>query len=145
MMRYWIVTHRLDLHKTHGDLIGCRPKSNGSKELEACSVNFKKMRKGDRVVVCSRSGDVILGAYNIASDGFTLADDPDWGTAYCYKINLHMKREPYPSFRKFKEEFNGHLEFTRDNNGWEGSSVGWVKEVSESDYGCFLNYLKRPV
>lgn len=143
-MRYWLATHRVDLHKKHGDFIGCRTKSNGHNKLEACSINFKKMSKDDLVVICSRSSDLIFGVYKISSDGFNIFDDPDWGTAYCYKTSLQLKREPYPSFHDFKAEFKDELEFTKDNNGWEGSSVGWVREISKSDFDSFTRYLEMP-
>jgi hypothetical protein len=144
-MKNWLATHRVDLHREHGDFIGCRLNSNGSDRLEACSVNFKKMSKGDNVVVCSRSGDVIFGVYDIASEGFPLVDDPEWGSAYCYKTNLKLRREPNPSFKRFKEEFKERLDFVKDNGKWEGSSVGWVREITQKDFELFVTYIKTPV
>jgi hypothetical protein len=144
-MKYWLETQRVDLHKTHGDFIGCRMNSHNPGNLEGCSVNFKKMNKGDRVVVCSRSGDLVFGVYKITSDGFALVDDPEWGSAYCYKLKLELGREPYPSFKEFKEEFKKELEFTKDTDSWEGSSVGWVRQISKGDYDIFGKYLTMPV
>lgn len=144
-MKYWLATHRVDLHKTHGDFIGCRMDPKKLDKLEACSVNFKKMSKGDKVVVCSRSGDVVFGIYDIVSDGFALVDDPEWGSAYCYKINLQLKREPHPSFKELKEEFKEKLDFVKDKESWEGSSVGWIREISKNDFDLFVTYLTTPV
>jgi len=67
-MKYWLATHRVDLHKTHGDFIGCGVDSKNPGGLEACSVKFKEMSRGDQVVVCSRSADKIFGIYEISSD-----------------------------------------------------------------------------
>ena len=144
-MKYWLATHRVDLHKTHGDFIGCRMNSKNPGRLEACSVKFKEMSKGDKVVVCTRSADKIFGCYEISSDGFAIVDDPEWGSAYCYKINLQMKREPYPSFKEFKSEFKNRLEFVTDSEGWEGSSVGWIREISKGDFDIFNTYLTMPI
>lgn len=144
-MKYWLATQRVDLHKTHGDFIGCRMNPKTSDKLGACSVNFKKMSKGDNVVVCSRSGDLVFGIYDIVSDGFALVDDPEWGSAYCYKLKLDLGREPFPSFKEFKEEFKNELEFTKDKDNWEGSSVGWVREISKKDFTLFSKYLLMPV
>ncbi len=143
-MKFWLATHRVDLHRSHGDLIGCRLE-NVKGDPEPSSLNFKKMRKGDKAVVCSRSGDLVFGIYNIVSDGFIITDDPEWGTAYCYRINLELRREPYPSFRKFKDEFKNKLNFTSDNKRWEGSSVGWIIEISKEDFDLFVTYLTSPV
>jgi len=143
-MRYWLATHRVDLHRVHGDFIGCRLNS-GPGKLEPCSINFKKMRKGDMVVVCSRSGDVIFGIYEIISDGFTLVDDPEWGSAYCYRLKLKLSCEPKPSFKAFKEEFKDRLDFMSSKDGWEGSSVGWIREITEKDFQLFASYLACPV
>ena len=143
-MRYWLATHRVELHKKHGDFIGCRLDSKAPGQLEACSINFKKMNKGDRVVVCSRSGDVMFGVYEIASNGFAIIDDPDWGSAFCYKISLQLRSDPNPSFKRFKEEFKDKLDFVKDREGWEGSSVGWIREISKNDFDLFVSYLSMP-
>ena len=144
-MKYWLATHRVDLHRTHGDFIGCRLNQNDSGRIEACSVNFKKMKKGDSVVVCSRSGDLVFGIYKIVSEGFALVDDPEWGSAYCYKLDLQLSREPYPSFKGFKEEFKRRLDFVKDSGKWEESRVGWVREISKKDFDIFSKYLTMPV
>ncbi|RMF89990.1 MAG: hypothetical protein D6733_05000 [Methanobacteriota archaeon] len=143
-MRYWLATHRVDLHRTHGDLIGCRLGAGNDGRYEPRSVNFRRMAKGDKVVVCSRSGDVVFGIYDIVSEGFEIIDDPEWGSAYCYKIDLKVKREPYPSFKAFKEEFRDRLDFVKDNDAWEGSSVGWIREITKNDFDLFVAYLTRP-
>jgi hypothetical protein len=144
-MKYWLATHRVDLHKKHGNFIGCRLNSNGPKGLGACSTNFRKMSKGDKVVVCSRSGDLIFGVYEIISGAFTLVDDPEWGTSYCFKTCLELERDPHPSFKEFKDEFKDRLDFVGDNGSWEGSSVGWIRELSENDFELFNTYIAMPV
>jgi hypothetical protein len=103
------------------------------------------MNKGDKVVVCSRSGDLIFGVYEIISGAFTLVDDPEWGTSYCYKTVLELERDPNPSFKEFKEEFKDRLDFVGDNGSWEGSSVGWIRELSKKDFDLFRNYIAMPV
>jgi hypothetical protein len=143
-MKYWLATHRVNLHKTHGDLIGCRLNNQGGSTFEPCSVNFKKMSVDDFVVVCSRSGDMVFGIYQIISEPLIMVDDPEWGSAYCFKLNRLLAREPYPSFKKFKEEFKDKLSFVKNSEGWEGSSVGWVREIQKLDYQLFVTFLERP-